>query len=55
MPGDYLVPLSLLNVGILGYIGKDVACLVGKLWRESAEGFFLLSLVLWAVHYNQEL
>jgi hypothetical protein len=48
-------PILVLSLGILGFVGKGAAPLVGHLEVEMLGGcflFFPLSLVLWAVCYN---
>jgi hypothetical protein len=51
------LPILVLALGILGFVGKGAGPLIVQL-REGEDGwrvFFTLSLVLWAIHYKQEL
>jgi hypothetical protein len=55
-------PILVLALGTLGFVGKAAAPLVEQLDSCAGRGrgsllffFFLLSLVLWAIHYKQEL
>jgi hypothetical protein len=50
-------PVLLLVFDILGFVGNGTAPLIGQLAVEMAGGFFLfflLSLVVWAVHCKWE-